>query len=158
MEVNSRVPIRLAVAEELEQLRELWTALYEHQVAHGMRLVLPSTAFDAWVQSIRPFLGRFAVVIIAQSEEGLIGFVAGRIRTLPPYFGSDQVGTISEVFVTERRRSEKLGKRMLEGAIAWFRENGIRRIELQVVARNPDAERFYERLGWQRELVQMVLE
>jgi hypothetical protein len=29
-------------------------------------------------------------------------------------------------------------------------------VELQVVAGNPEAVRFYERIGWTQELVQMV--
>ncbi len=158
MDVKATVTVRQAVASELERLHALWTALYEHQAAHGMRIRLPPSAFEAWVEGIRPFLGRFAVVVVAQSADALIGFVAGRVRTLPPYFGSEQVGAISEVFVTEQRRSERIGEKMLDAAVAWYRGNGIRRIELQVVARNPHALRFYERLGWQRELVQMVLD
>jgi GNAT superfamily N-acetyltransferase len=152
------ISVREATQSELDQLQPLWTALYKHQADHGMRLPVPPGAFGKWLEGIRPPLGRFSVVIVAESQEALVGFVAGRIRTLPPYFGTDQVGVISEVFVSEQWRSQMLGARMLNAAVAWYRENNIRRIELQVVSRNPRALRFYERLGWQLELMQLVLD
>ena len=69
---------------------------------------------------------------------------------LPPHFGFERVGFIGEVFVADGKRSAGLGARMLARAMEWYRENGINRVELQVVTGNPDAVRFYERLGWRR--------
>jgi len=46
--------------------------------------------------------------------------------------------------------------RFLDHAAKWFGDREIRRIELQVVSDNPRALRFYERLGWKRELVQLT--
>jgi len=150
------VEVRLAAADDIPRLEPLWRELYTHQAAHGMLLRLPDTAFDAWVTSIAPFVGRFAVVVVASDASEALGFVAGRVRSLPPYFGTGQVGAIGEVYVRERHRGGGLGRRLVERAVAWYRENGISRVELQVVVGNPDAVRFYERLGWTQELVQMV--
>jgi GNAT superfamily N-acetyltransferase len=148
--------IRLARADEIAALEALWRELYEHQAEHGMRLRLPSGAFDAWVQSIVPLLGRFSVVVVATDGNEYAGFVAGRTRNLPPYFGVGQVGAISEVFVRPEWRNSGLGRRLVEHAVDWYRGNGVSRVELQVVSGNPDAVRFYERMGWQQELVQMI--
>lgn len=67
-----------------------------------------------------------SVSMVEEDQGELIGFVAGRIRTLPPYFGSAVIGAI------------------------------ITRVELQAVAGNPDGIRLYRRPGWHEELVQMV--
>jgi GNAT superfamily N-acetyltransferase len=150
--------VRLARSEDLARLRELWDALYEHQTAHGMRIRLPQNAFAAWVSSIEPVLDRFAVVTVAELEGELMGFVAGRTRMLPAFFGSGHVGFIGEVFVVATMRSQGIGEALLRRALEWFEERGILRIELQVVSDNPDALRFYERLGWKRELVQLTYE
>jgi|SRR5215471_6894262 len=155
--MSDRQPIvRLAAAKDLDRLKTLWIALYEHQRAHGMRISLPENAFGAWVTGMRSQLGRFTFVVVAESDATLIGFVAGRVRMLPPHFGLDRVGFIGEVFVSDGKRSHGLGARMLEKAIEWYRENGVDRVELQVVSGNPDALRFYEQLGWQRELTQLT--
>jgi GNAT superfamily N-acetyltransferase len=153
---TSNLLLRQAGAEDFDQIRPLWLALYEHQQAHGMLLRLPDGAYDAWMASMAPFLGRFASVVVAEKDGVIIAFVAGRVRTLPPYFGSATIGAISEVFVSEEHRSGGVGRRLLAFALEWFRSQQITRVELQVVAGNPDGIRFYHQLGWHEELRQMV--
>ena len=148
--------LRHALAEDMEQIKPLWRALYEHQMQHGMLLRLPEGAYDAWLKSIVPFLGRFASVVVAEMNGKIVAFVAGRVRTLPPYFGAATIGTISEVFVSESLRGSGIGRRLLAFALEWFQTQHITRVELQVVAGNPDAIRFYKQLGWHEELLQMV--
>jgi GNAT superfamily N-acetyltransferase len=148
--------IRLAVADEIRAIEPLWRDLYVHQAEHGMLLRLPTEAFEAWVQSMGPLLGRFSIVVVAVDAGEYAGFVAGRTRNLPPYFGTGQVGAISEVFVAERWRKAGIGRQLVQRAVDWYQEQGVSRVELQVVAGNPQAVAFYERLGWRQELVQMV--
>jgi GNAT superfamily N-acetyltransferase len=148
--------LRHATVEDLDRIQPMWQALYQHQFEHGMLLRLPDGAYDAWLKSIQPFLGRFASVVLAELDGEIVGFVAGRIRTLPPYFGSATVGAISEVFVSDQHRSRGIGQRLLAFALKWFEDQQITRVELQVVAGNPDGIRFYRQLGWHEELLQMV--
>jgi GNAT superfamily N-acetyltransferase len=140
----------------MDRLKPLWNELYRHQSEHGMLLHLPDGAFEAWLNSINPFLGRFAAVVVAEEGNDLVAFVAGRIRTLPPYFGSSNVGTISEVFVRESHRRAGIARRLLDLGIEWFATQEITRVELQVVAGNRAGIEFYRRLGWREELVQFV--
>lgn len=153
---KSTLILREATAEDMPRIEPLWRDLYQHQFEHGMLLRLPEGAYDAWLKSITPFLGRFAHVVVAEQRGEIIGFVAGRVRTLPPYFGSTTIGAISEVFISESHRSSGIGRRLLSFALEWFEAQGITRVELQVVAGNPDAIRFYRQLGWHEELLQMV--
>lgn len=148
--------LREATAEDIYALKPLWQALYQHQFEHGMLLHLPDGSFEAWVKSIHPGLGRFANIVVAEIGSEVAGFVAGRIRVLPPYFGAETIGTISEVFVKESYRRYGVGRRMLTASVKWFQAQGITRVELQVVAGNKDGIEFYRRLGWHEELVQMV--
>lgn len=153
---GSELVLRHAVAEDMARIKPLWHALYQHQFEHGMLLRLPEDAFEAWLKSIVPFLGRFASVVVAESGAEIVGFVAGRIRTLPPYFGTATIGTISEVFVSDSLRGGGIGRRLLAFALEWYTAQQITRVELQVVAGNPDGIRFYRQLGWHEELLQMV--
>jgi len=153
---NSDLVLRHATVEDLDRIQPMWQALYQHQFEHGMLLRLPDGAYDAWLKSIQPFLGRFASVVLAELNGEMVGFVAGRIRTLPPYFGSATIGAISEVFVSNQHRSRGIGQRLLAFALEWFAEQQITRVELQVVAGNPDGIRFYRQLGWHEELLQRV--
>jgi GNAT superfamily N-acetyltransferase len=148
--------LRHATAADMDRIKPLWHALYQHQSEHGMLLRLPEGAYDSWLKSIVPFLGRFANVVVAEMNGEIVAFVAGRIRTLPPYFGSGSIGAISEVFVSESQRGARIGRRLLAFAVEWFQAQQITRVELQVVAGNPDGIRFYRQLGWHEELLQMV--
>jgi GNAT superfamily N-acetyltransferase len=153
---NRDVSLRNADTDDMPRIEPLWRALYKHQADHGMLLRLPDNAYDVWLKSMEPFLGRFANISLAEVNGELVGFVAGRIRTMPPYFGSLTVGAISEVFVSDRFRGRQIGEILLNFALDWFHQQGVSRVELQVVAGNPDGMKFYRRLGWREELVQMV--
>lgn len=148
--------IRLANSGEMPCLEPLWTALYEYQRINGMLLDLPVGAFQHWSASIVPALGRFTCLFIAEKEDESVGFLAGRIRSLPPYFGGYQVGFISEVFVADSERGQGLGRQLVTVATRWFQNFGINRVELQVIMNNTPARNLYRQLGWSEELVQMV--
>lgn len=150
--------IRLAAREELSRLERLWVALYEHQRANGMFLELPPDAFAKWESGLRPLVGRFAAVVLAEDAGEIVGFVACRIRVIPPYFGGSATGFISDVYVADSQRGRGVGELMLRHAEEWFASQSIRRMELQVITNNAGAHRLYERLGWRDELVQMVKE
>jgi GNAT superfamily N-acetyltransferase len=153
---NSSLVIRLATVEDWPRLEHLWLLLYEHQQAHGMLLGLPPDAYQLWVASFQPILGRFGFVLVAEEAKSLVGFLAGRIRSLPPHFGGHQTGHFSELFVADSHRRRGIADELLSAGINWFRERGIQRIDLPVLAKNSGAREFYLRRGWVEELVQMV--
>ena len=153
---DDAVEIREAVEDDLSRLRPMWLSLYEHQRKNGMLIELPVDAFQHWSNSLIPVLGRFGCLFVAEDNGELVGFLAGRIRSLPQYFGGDQVGFISEVFVQDSHRSHGIGRRLVAKAVSWFNDQNITRLELQVITRNEGARRLYRQLGWVEELVQMV--
>lgn len=156
--MTDNLSLRYASADDMTALEPLWRALYEHQHEHGMRLPVAPGAFSAWEKSITPQLNRFASVALAERDGGLIGFVAGRVRALPAYFGGGMTGFISEVYISDSHRGGGAGEQLLKFALDWFVAQGIERVELQVVTGNAGAVRFYKRLGWSEELVQLVWE
>ena len=122
-----------------------------------MLLPIPTDAFALWSRSLAPVLGRFAVVVVAEGGDEIAGFVAGRTRLIPPYFGGGQAGFISDVFVSPEHRGGGLARRMLDAAARWFRSQGVVRLELQVIPGNRGARDAYLKLGWKEELTQMAL-
>lgn len=140
----------------LERVGPLWTALYEHQSAHGMLVQVPPNGFQLWRDGLRSLLGRFAVVWVAERGGAVVGFLCGRVRVLPSYFGGGNVGFVSDVYVSPECRGGGIGRRLLGTAIEWYEGRGIRRVELQVIAGNPGARELYLDMGWKDELVQMV--
>jgi GNAT superfamily N-acetyltransferase len=166
--------IRHVMEEDWPRLAPLWLRLYEHQRAHGMLLELPPDAFELWRASLQPLLGRFALVLLAEwrgaaessdsaGGSGLaeataapLGFLAGRVRSQPPYFGGQPAGFLSELFVEEAQRGRGVAGALLDASVEWFAARGVVRVELQALVGNPSAREFYRRRGWKEELVQMV--
>jgi RimJ/RimL family protein N-acetyltransferase len=150
--------VRMGAAADLFAIERLWHALYEHQKRHGMFLEVSPDSFKDWAESMKVTLGRFTCLVVAEWHGETIGFVAGRLKTLPPYFGGFTVGFISEVFVSETHRKQGLAREMLDLVTQWFSTQRVHRIELQVLVDNSGARQVYRELGWKEELIQMVWE
>lgn len=150
--------VRAGSAADLDALAPLWRRFYEDQRAQGMRAQIPNNGFEEWAESLRPALGRFACLIVAQEGQEIVGFVAGRVRAAPRYLGGAAAGWISEVWVEPAHRKRGHAEAMVRAALDWFRGQGLKRIELQLVFGNEAARGLYARLGFAEELVQMVLE
>ncbi len=151
-----RWTIREGSAGDLALLKEQWTLLYQQQVQQGMLFRPPADGHALWASSLGSVLGRFGCLFVAEEDGAIVGFLAGRLRSLPPHFGGEQVGYVSEVFVDQNQRGKGIGKALLLAGTQWFRERGAKRLELNVVAHNDGAALFYEKMGWTRELIQMV--
>jgi GNAT superfamily N-acetyltransferase len=121
-----------------------------------MLLKIPTDGYEQWSRSFSSILGRFAAIFRASANEEQVGFLACRVRNLPAYFGGFPVGFVSEVYVCETYRRHGVGRKLIDAALDWFGEQGINRVELQVIVSNTDAIDAYRRLGWQGELYQMV--
>jgi len=143
-------------ADEIPRVERMWLALYELQRQQGMQMVPPPGAFALWASSIKPTLGRFGQLFLAEGSGALIGFLAARVRSAPPWFGGATVGFVSEVWVDPEARGRRVGERLVRAAEEWFRGQGIERAELQVMATNDAARALYRRLGWDDELLQMT--
>ncbi len=50
---------------------------------------------------------------------------------------------LEDLVVTARRRSQGIGRRLLDAATAWARERGCTHLQLNSAARRKDAHRFY---------------
>lgn len=155
---GARPLVRAGSAGDLETLEPLWRRFYEDQRQQGLRGVVPDVGFAEWLGVMRPALGRFACLAVAEDSGRLVGFVAGRVRAMPKHLGGGAAGWITEVWVEPAHRSRGVAAAMVGVSVDWFRGEGIRRIELQIVVGNDAARRLYARLGFAEELVQMVLE
>src|SRR5713101_5319538 len=150
------IDIRAAKPADIAAVEPLWTALYKHQKEHGMLLDLSASSFSQWADAMKPALGRFTCLFIAERNAKPIGFLAGNLRTFPPYFGGHLIGFVSEVFVADAHRGKQVGRDLIETALRWFKAQHAHRVELQVVMNNAGARKLYNKLGWTEELVQMV--
>jgi GNAT superfamily N-acetyltransferase len=86
-----------------------------------------------------------SVVLVAHDDDALIGFLTGYQDLHSVRFGYR--AWVEDFAVDPARRSQGVGKAMLDAAKAWARERGATHLELDSALARTDAHRFYEREG-----------
>jgi putative acetyltransferase len=88
-----------------------------------------------------------AAVFVAEDE----GRIVGRLSVArDPHGASRHVADLGLMVAASHRR-RGVGQALLEQAVEWAREAGIRKLELHVFPWNAPAIRLYERFGFERE-------
>jgi GNAT superfamily N-acetyltransferase len=84
------------------------------------------------------------VVLVAEDESGdFVGFCTGYQDMHSVRFGYRV--WVEDLAVDPERRSQGIGKALLDAAKAWARERGATHMELDSAETRADAHRFYER-------------
>ena len=84
-----------------------------------------------------------AAVIVAEDGGDLVGFLTAYQDIHSVRYGYR--AWVEDLAVDPKRRSEGVGKALLEAAKAWARERGATHLELDSGDARLDAHRFYER-------------
>lgn len=112
-----------------------------------------------WAQVGQWLSGPGSTVLVAESEEGVIGL--GVLLTRPPtaFAGAvpRKVIELDNLVVRADQRGRKVGKCLLAALMDWSRGQGATHVEVAVHAFNRDARRFYERFGFSSSIDRLVL-
>ncbi len=88
-----------------------------------------------------------AAVFVADEE----GAIVGRLSVArDPHQASRHVADLGLMVASSHRR-RGIGRALLEQAVTWARDAGIRKLELHVFPWNEPAIRLYEQFGFERE-------
>jgi putative acetyltransferase len=88
-----------------------------------------------------------AAVFVVEDD----GRIVGRLSLArDPHPSSQHVADLG-LMVSAGHRRRGLGKALLEQAVRWARESGVRKLELHVFPWNEPALRLYESFGFERE-------
>jgi GNAT superfamily N-acetyltransferase len=139
------VEFRIRAAEPGEE--ESIVPLYEWLFAP------PGTKPGAWdekraaVALRKAIKSHGSVVLLAVSQGSLVGFLTAYQDLLSVRFGYR--AWVEDFAVRPERRSQGIGKALLDAAKAWARERGATHLELDSGEARKNAHRFYEREGAQ---------
>lgn len=93
--------------------------------------------------------GARAVAFVAEAGD-VVGVVLGFLRETPsfPVFRREQIGVIDALAVDSAWRRQGAGTLLARAVESWAIDQGAAWVELNVYQANPEAMRFYERLGF----------
>lgn len=90
---------------------------------------------------------RDAAVFVAETTDGIVGRLS---IARDPHPASRHVADLGLMVAASHRR-RGIGRALLEQAVQWARQSGVRKIELHVFPHNEPAIRLYERFGFVQE-------
>ena len=130
--------IRPATKNDQELIRQLWM---EFQAELPEPEYLRETWADAWsdlAQTVRE-----GVALIAEEEERAVGFVFCILGER-----GRKTAHVTDIYVRPDARNKGIGRALLAGILEPARAAGLDHVSLEVLIRNSDARRLYERLGF----------
>jgi GNAT superfamily N-acetyltransferase len=131
--------IRAARLDDITRLIEMYQWLFAP----------PGSVPNAWDEKRGEVALRQAIsshdcnVLVADDAGELVGFCTGYQDMHSVRFGYRV--WVEDLAVDPERRSEGIGKALLDAAKEWARERGATHLELDSAMNRPDAHRFYER-------------
>lgn len=140
--------IRRATAADIPALVDLWSEYAEHHRKKDPIFAVASNARVGWSRWMRKLLRtRKTRVFIAELGGRAVGFCTAQVALRPPVMKNRKYGAIFDFAVTQACRRKGVGRSLFVECKNWFLGLGLRRLELRVVPRNPEAAGFWRRMG-----------
>lgn len=135
--------------KDLGQIIQIWIEFMQYLQTVNADYYAAEVDKEAFFHYLNGMLGQHETnLIIAVEEQDILGFLVARQELLPAWFGGSELGLIRYLAVKQEQQERGVGKALVLNTLAWFREKGIRRIELYVLDGLP-ASTFWKKLGFQ---------
>ena len=156
------IVIRRATAADLPTLGRLGALLMRtHFQFDSKRFLDPGTHPEdgyAWFLGEQLKDNTNVVVLVAESEGTVVGYVYAGLEPISWKDLRDACGFIHDIFVDERGRRSGVAMALVEAAMQWLKAQGAPRVVLQTAESNLPAQRLFARLGFRRTMVEMTRE
>lgn len=96
--------------------------------------------------------------LIAEDKGKVVGYSSAQIKKTEPYIKPKKVGEIFSIYVLEKYRRERVGKKLFEELIKWFKRNKIKHIEIFAHVKNKKGVKFWQKAGFSEYLKRMRLD
>lgn len=143
---------RLARVDDVPQLiqlgKQLWDLHLEFDPEYYLLENTFTETFSSWVYE--QLNSPYQFIIVAHDENNLeiIGFIAGFLKYLFPWFKTKTVGHISYLIIDPPYRNQSIGKQLEKAAQEWFRTKKVNYIELYVDEKNNIGQAVWSSYGY----------
>jgi ribosomal protein S18 acetylase RimI-like enzyme len=99
-----------------------------------------------------------SLVLVAESDGDVVGYLYAGIEPRNWKELREEAGFVHDILVHEDSRGAGIAQHLMDGAVEWFRQRGMPRAILWTAARNTQAHRLFERLGFRSTMIEMTRE
>ena len=153
--------VRPAEPRDQEALGRLGAMLVaEHHQFDPKRFIMPEGDLAA-------AYGRFlvsevgkenAIVLVAESEGRVVGYIFGALEGTDFLMLLGPAGVIYDLIVDPDHWKRGIGGMLLQAILDAFAERGTRQAVLYTAAKNENAQRLFDRMGFRRTMIEMTRE
>jgi GNAT superfamily N-acetyltransferase len=154
------IRVRQASLRDYEELCALFDQLDEFHRQARPELFQPFPPPARTREQVAHWLAQpESTVLVAQSEDGVVGLAVLLTRTPSGFAGAvpRKVIELDNLVVRADQRGRRVGRRLLAAAVEWSRQRRATHVEVAVHAFNSDARRFYESFGFAASVDRLVL-
>jgi GNAT superfamily N-acetyltransferase len=153
------VVIRLANRRDIPDIVRLWEELMDYHRELDPFFTRARHGADLFRRFLEQNLeNEAACVLVAQAEDGVVGYCQGLMEQHPPLVMESDYGQVLDFMVTASHRHTGIGRQMFEALCKWFRREGVRRIEVRHSTFNALAARFWPQMGFKPYLQTLFME
>ncbi|MDB5081828.1 MAG: hypothetical protein JWP00_3752 [Chloroflexi bacterium] len=77
------------------------------------------------------------------------GYIIGSFHYEAPLFVHHRFGYIADLWSEEAYRTAGVGNQLLASAYEWFKDQGVKRVQIEVDVKNPGGLKFWEKAGFE---------
>jgi ribosomal protein S18 acetylase RimI-like enzyme len=141
--------IRRAELRDLDRTAALWTAITRHHESLDPIFRMRRDADDALSGLLRALHRDPDAAIFVYDEGGDVsGLCIARIDQSPPIMQETERAEITDLGVREDARRQGIATALVDQALAWVRECGVGRVEVQVATGNREGQAFWRARGF----------
>ncbi|MEO1773270.1 GNAT family N-acetyltransferase [Candidatus Enterococcus ferrettii] len=139
--------IRAATTKDIPLLCDLYTKFYCYNASLQPKYciaVIETGEYIKWIMEQPDH-----TLFLAEYENSIGGFIHLAIAETPNYpsVAAHTFGQIVDLFVLEKYRGKGIGKQLVSAAKRWQTSKSLAYLELEVLANNPQAIKFYQKMG-----------
>jgi GNAT superfamily N-acetyltransferase len=97
-------------------------------------------------------------VIIAVSEDEIVGSAYAKIKTAQPYLNHEKYVYLGFMFTKPEYRRQGINQMIIKKLSEWTISRGLKEIRLDVYNENSAALRAYEKAGFKRHMITMRMD
>lgn len=153
--------IRRATVADLESLGRLGALLVQEHYefdAHRFFAATPETpaGYAAFLRS--QLEDPDATLLVAEQDGRVVGYAYGTIEGIDFMALRGPAAVLHDLIVDAEYRDRGVGRALLEAILAAFASSRAPRVVLSTAQRNESAQRFFERMGFRRTMIEMTRE
>lgn len=140
--------VRRAKKVDQDRLGTLWMAFMNEQASFDERLTVADDAYERWENDFPVWLtDETQATFVAEADGAIHGFATAHRWGPPPIYESSSEVYLDELYVAPDARRQGFGTQLVRAVRDWAESVGAKRIRLQALAANAQAEAFWEGCG-----------